>query len=66
MDKYTAIVIGSGPAGHTCAIRMVKIACTIKDSRRYRINVSGYSINFGQVASRRDEVIHKTARVSLA
>ncbi len=99
MDKYTAIVIGSGPAGHTCAVRMAqlgakvavverdfvggictnwgctpsksmiesaKIARTVKESSRYGINVSGYSIDFRQVASRRDEIIHRTARVSLA
>lgn len=92
MHKYTAIVIGSGPAGHTCAIRMAqlgakvavverdfvggictnwgctpsksmiesaKIARTVKESSRYGINVSGYSIDFRQVAARRDEVIRR-------
>lgn len=92
MHQYTSIVIGSGPAGHTCAVRMAqlgakvavverdfvggictnwgctpsksmiesaKIARTVKESSRYGINVSGYSIDFRKVASRRDEVIRR-------
>jgi len=92
MSKYSAIVIGSGPAGHTCAIRLAqlgakvavierdyvggictnwgctpsksmiesaKIARTVQESSQYGVNVSGYSIDFGKVAARRDEVIQR-------
>src|SRR5512147_817876 len=87
MTKYTAVVIGSGPAGHTCAIRLAqlgarvavverdyvggictnwgctpsksmiesaKIARTVRESSLYGVNVSGYSVDFHQVAARRD------------
>lgn len=93
MQKYTVIIIGSGPAGHTCATRLAqlgakvavverdyvggictnwgctpsksmiesaKIARTVQESSLYGVNVSGYSIDFRQVAARRDEVIYKS------
>ena len=96
MKKYTVVIIGSGPAGHTCAVRLAqlgasvavverdyvggictnwgctpsksmiesaKIARTVQESSQYGINVLDYSIDFGQVAVRRDEVIHKARQV---
>jgi len=90
MEKYTAIIIGSGPAGHTCAVRLsqlgakvavverdyvggictnwgctpsksmiesAKIARIVKESARYGIQVPDYTIDFSQVAARRDQVI---------
>ncbi len=90
MQHYTAIVIGAGPAGHTCAVRLAqqgarvavverdyvggictnwgctpsksmieaaKIARTVRDAAQYGVNVSGYTIDFHEVARRRDEVI---------
>src|SRR5688500_7894567 len=29
MKKYTAIVIGSGPAGHTCAVRLSQLGAKV-------------------------------------
>lgn len=90
MQRYTAVVIGAGPAGHTCAVRLAqlgakvavverdylggictnwgctpsksmiesaKIARTVKEAARYGVNVTGVSIDFKEVARRRDEVI---------
>lgn len=92
MKQYTAVVIGAGPAGHTCAVRLAqlgakvavverdyvggictnwgctpsksmiesaKIARTVKESAKYGVNVDGFSIDFREVARRRDEVILK-------
>jgi len=88
--KYTAVVIGAGPAGHTAAVRLAqlgakvavverdyvggictnwgctpsksmieaaKIARTVKESAKYGIHVQGFTIDFKEVAARRDEVI---------
>jgi dihydrolipoamide dehydrogenase len=93
MERYNAVVIGSGPAGHTCAVRLAqlgarvavverdyvggictnwgctpsksmiesaKIARTVRESGRYGINVSSFSIDFRAVAQRRDEVIRSS------
>lgn len=90
MERYTAVVIGAGPAGHTCAVRLAqlgakvavverdyvggictnwgctpsksmiesaKIARTVKEAARYGVNVSGFTVDFKEVARRRDEVI---------
>ena len=90
MSNYNVIVIGSGPAGYTCAIRLAqlgasvavverdyvggictnwgctpsksmiesaKIARTVAEAAKYGIHVPSYSINFAEVAARRDEVI---------
>ena len=90
MKHYTAVVIGSGPAGYTCAVRLTqlggkvaiverdyvggictnwgctpsksmiesaKIARVVQEAARYGIHVPSYSINFTEVAARRDEVI---------
>src|SRR5512134_3230911 len=90
MKKYTAVVIGAGPAGHTTAVRLAqlgakvavverdyvggictnwgctpsksmiesaKIARTVKESAQYGIQVPDYTIDFSQVAARRDQVI---------
>lgn len=89
-EHYTAIVIGSGPAGYTCAVRLTqlgakvaiverdyvggictnwgctpsksmiesaKIARVVDEAARYGIHVPSYTINFAEVAARRDEVI---------
>jgi dihydrolipoamide dehydrogenase len=90
MSNYNVIVVGSGPAGYTCAIRLsqlgakvavverdyvggictnwgctpsksmiesAKIARTVAEAAKYGIHVPSYSINFAEVAARRDEVI---------
>jgi dihydrolipoamide dehydrogenase len=92
MRKYTAVVIGSGPAGHTCAVRIAqlggkvavverdyvggictnwgctpskamiesaKIARVVKESGKYGVDVSDFTIDFRKVVARRDEVIRK-------
>jgi dihydrolipoamide dehydrogenase len=93
MQKYTAIVIGSGPAGHTCAVRLAelgarvavverdfvggictnwgctpsksmiesaKIARLVRENARYGVHVVGMSVNFKEVAARRDDVIMRS------
>jgi dihydrolipoamide dehydrogenase len=90
MSSYNVIVIGSGPAGYTCAIRLAqlgakvavverdyvggictnwgctpsksmiesaKIARTVAEAAKYGIHVPSYTINFAEVAARRNEVI---------
>jgi dihydrolipoamide dehydrogenase len=90
VTAYTAIMIGSGPAGYTCAIRLAqlgarvavverdyvggictnwgctpsksmiesaKIARVVAEAARYGIHVPSYTINFAEVAARRDAVI---------
>ena len=84
MSKYTAVVIGAGPAGHTTAVRIsqlggkvavverdyiggictnwgctpsksmiesAKVARNVKESEKYGIDVSGFSIDFKRVAA---------------
>ncbi len=96
-QHYTAIVIGSGPAGYTCAVRMsqlgarvaiverdyvggictnwgctpsksmiesAKIARVVAEAARYGVHVPSYTINFAEVAARRDEVI-RAARAEI-
>jgi dihydrolipoamide dehydrogenase len=93
MDKYSAVIIGAGPAGHTCAVRIAqlggkvavverdfvggictnwgctpsksmiesaKVARVVKESSKYGIDVSNFTIDFQRVAARRDEVIRKS------
>jgi len=93
MQKYTTIVIGSGPAGHTAAVRLAqlgarvaiverdyvggictnwgctpsksmiesaKIARLAREASRYGVHVGGVSVNFQEVAARRDEVIARS------
>src|SRR5215213_6891842 len=90
MERYNAVVIGSGPAGHTCAVRLAqlgarvavverdyvggictnwgctpsksmiesaKIARIVRESSRYGVHATGVTVNFREVADRRDEVI---------
>jgi dihydrolipoamide dehydrogenase len=90
MADFDVIVIGSGPAGYTCAIRLsqlgarvaiverdyvggictnwgctpsksmiesAKIARVVAEAARYGIHVPSYTINFAEVAARRDAVI---------
>ncbi len=90
MSNYGVVVIGSGPAGYTCAIRLAqfgvkvavverdyvggictnwgctpsksmiesaKIARTVAEAAKYGIHVPSYTINFADVAARRNEVI---------
>ncbi len=99
MERYNAVVIGSGPAGHTCAVRLsqlgarvavverdyvggictnwgctpsksmiesAKIARIVRESSRYGINVSNYTVDFKAVAQRRDEVIRSSRMEVLA
>ena len=90
MPEFDVIVIGSGPAGYTCAIRLsqlvakvavverdyvggictnwgctpsksmiesAKIARIVGEAARYGIHVPSYTINFAEVAARRNAVI---------
>ena len=90
MTNFDVIVIGSGPAGYTCAIRLsqlgakvavverdyvggictnwgctpsksmiesAKIARVVSEAARYGIHLPSYTINFAEVAARRDAVI---------
>ena len=90
MTDFDVIVIGSGPAGYTCAIRLsqlgakvavverdyvggictnwgctpsksmiesAKIARVVSEAARYGIHLPSYTINFAEVAARRDAVI---------
>ncbi len=93
MSKYTAVIIGAGPAGHTTAVRIsqlggkvavverdyiggictnwgctpsksmiesAKIARNVKESGKYGVQVSNFSIDFKRVANRRNDVIYRT------
>lgn len=93
MTKYTAVVIGAGPAGHTTAVRLAqlgakvavverdyvggictnwgctpsksmiesaKIAGIVKKAGHYGVHVPDYSVNFKEVAARRDQVIESS------
>lgn len=93
MQKYTAVVIGAGPAGHTAAVRLAelgarvavverdyiggictnwgctpsksmiesaKIARLVRESSKYGILAPELSIDFKQVAARRDEIIRQS------
>ena len=93
MNNYSAVIIGGGPAGHACAVRIAqlggkvavverdyiggictnwgctpsksmiesaKVARVVKESSKYGIDVSSFTIDFQKVAARRDEVIEKS------
>lgn len=93
MQKYTAVVIGAGPAGHTAAVRLAqlgarvavverdyiggictnwgctpsksmiesaKIARLVRESGKYGVQVPEFSVDFKQVAERRDEIIRQS------
>src|SRR5258708_32805360 len=93
MQKYTAVIVGSGPAGHTCAVRLAqlgarvavverdyvggictnwgctpsksmiesaKIARIARESARYGVHIGSLSVNFQEVAARRDDVIARS------
>ncbi len=90
MKSYRVIVIGSGPAGYTCAIRLAQLGATVAvverdyvggictnwgctpsksmiesakiarivgEAAKYGIHVPSYTIDFAEVAARRNEVI---------
>jgi len=50
MSKYTAIVIGSGPAGHTCAIRLAQLGAKVAVIERDY--VGGICTNWGCTPSK--------------
>jgi dihydrolipoamide dehydrogenase len=50
MQKYTAIVIGSGPAGHTCAVRLAQLGARVAVVERDY--VGGICTNWGCTPSK--------------
>src|ERR1700694_2420986 len=50
MQKYTAIVIGSGPAGHTCAVRLAELGARVAVVERDY--VGGICTNWGCTPSK--------------
>ncbi|MEP7358402.1 MAG: FAD-dependent oxidoreductase, partial [Anaerolineales bacterium] len=34
MQKYKAVIIGSGPAGHTCAVRLAQLGVRVAVAER--------------------------------
>src|SRR5512139_3819874 len=50
MQKYTVIVIGSGPAGHTCAIRLAQLGAKVAVVERDY--VGGICTNWGCTPSK--------------
>ncbi len=50
MTKYTAIVIGAGPAGHTCAIRLAQLGAKVAVIERDY--VGGICTNWGCTPSK--------------
>jgi len=50
MKKYTVIVVGSGPAGHTCAVRLAQLGATVAVVERDY--VGGICTNWGCTPSK--------------
>jgi dihydrolipoamide dehydrogenase len=50
MEHYTAVVIGAGPAGHTCAIRLAQLGATVAVVERDY--VGGICTNWGCTPSK--------------
>lgn len=50
MSRYTAVVIGAGPAGHTCAIRLAQLGATVAIVERDY--VGGICTNWGCTPSK--------------
>src|SRR5437867_7429326 len=61
MQKYTAIVIGSGPAGHTCAVRLAQLGAKVAVVERDY--VGGICTNWGCTPSKSMIESAKVARI---
>lgn len=61
MAKYTAIVIGSGPAGHTCAVRLAQLGAKVAVVERDY--VGGICTNWGCTPSKAMIESAKIARI---
>jgi pyruvate/2-oxoglutarate dehydrogenase complex dihydrolipoamide dehydrogenase (E3) component len=61
MNKYTAAIIGSGPAGHTCAIRIAQLGGKVAVVERD--HVGGICTNWGCTPSKSMIESAKVARV---
>src|SRR5258708_30586191 len=62
MQKYTAIVIGSGPAGHTCAVRLAELGARVAVVERDY--VGGICTNWGCTPSKSMIESAKVARLA--
>src|SRR5260221_7232988 len=62
MQKYTAIVIGSGPAGHTCAVRLAQLGARVAIVERDF--VGGICTNWGCTPSKSMIESAKIARLA--
>jgi len=61
MSKYTAVVIGAGPAGHTCAVRLAQLGARVAVVERDY--VGGICTNWGCTPSKSMIESAKIARV---
>jgi len=61
MNKYTAVVIGSGPAGHTCAVRLAQLGAKVAVVERDY--VGGICTNWGCTPSKSMIESAKIARI---
>ena len=61
MTKYTAIVIGSGPAGHTCAVRLAQLGAKVAIIERDYLG--GICTNWGCTPSKSMIESAKIARI---
>jgi dihydrolipoamide dehydrogenase len=61
MKKYTAVVVGSGPAGHTCAVRLAQLGARVAVVERDY--VGGICTNWGCTPSKSMIESAKIARI---
>jgi dihydrolipoamide dehydrogenase len=61
MERYTAVVIGSGPAGHTCAVRLAQLGAKVAVVERDYLG--GICTNWGCTPSKSMIESAKIARV---
>src|ERR1700741_3615909 len=61
MQHYTAVIVGSGPAGHTCAVRLAQLGARVAVVERDY--VGGICTNWGCTPSKAMIESAKIARV---